>query len=108
MQMTLSCSMHLHPVSSCLCPSKGLRHTEEWRQLWAQLRPNRHNKKGKHDVSSSIGKCNNRNSWQTHFSNLLLKLAIGKFKEKVVPFETVPDAVARGNADAGLVIHEAQ
>jgi 1,4-dihydroxy-6-naphthoate synthase len=41
-------------------------------------------------------------------ANLLLKLAIGKFKEKVVPFETVPDAVARGNAEAGLVIHEAQ
>ncbi|HEX6253020.1 MAG TPA: MqnA/MqnD/SBP family protein [Nitrososphaera sp.] len=41
-------------------------------------------------------------------ANLLLKLAIGKFKEKVVPFETVPDAVAGGNADAGLVIHEAQ
>jgi 1,4-dihydroxy-6-naphthoate synthase len=41
-------------------------------------------------------------------ANLLLKLAIGKFKEKVVPFETVPDAVAGGNTDAGLVIHEAQ
>src|ERR687892_275403 len=41
-------------------------------------------------------------------ANLLLKLAIGEFKEKVVPFETVPDAVARGDADAGLVIHEAQ
>ena len=41
-------------------------------------------------------------------ANLLLELAIGKFKEKVVPFETVPDAVARGNVDAGLVIHEAQ
>jgi 1,4-dihydroxy-6-naphthoate synthase len=41
-------------------------------------------------------------------ANLLLKLAIGKFKEKVVPFETVPNAVAEGNADAGLVIHEAQ
>jgi 1,4-dihydroxy-6-naphthoate synthase len=41
-------------------------------------------------------------------ANLLLKLAIGKFKEKVVPFETIPDAVARGNIDAGLVIHEAQ
>jgi 1,4-dihydroxy-6-naphthoate synthase len=41
-------------------------------------------------------------------ANLLLKLAIGEFKEKVVPFETVPDAVAGGNADAGLVIHEAQ
>lgn len=41
-------------------------------------------------------------------ANLLLKLAIGKFKEKVVPFEAVPNAVAGGNADAGLVIHEAQ
>jgi 1,4-dihydroxy-6-naphthoate synthase len=41
-------------------------------------------------------------------ANLLLKLAIGEFKEKVVPFETVPNAVARGDADAGLVIHEAQ
>ena len=41
-------------------------------------------------------------------ANLLLKLAIGKFKEKVVPFETIPNAVARGNVDAGLVIHEAQ
>ncbi len=41
-------------------------------------------------------------------ANLLLKLAVGKFKEKVIPFETIPDAVARGNVDAGLVIHEAQ
>lgn len=41
-------------------------------------------------------------------ANLLLKLAVGKFKEKVVPFERIPEAVARGNVDAGLVIHEAQ
>jgi 1,4-dihydroxy-6-naphthoate synthase len=41
-------------------------------------------------------------------ANLLLKLAIGKFKEKVVSFETVPNAVAKGDVDAGLVIHEAQ
>ena len=41
-------------------------------------------------------------------ANLLLKLAIGNFKEIVVPFESVPNAVAEGNADAGLVIHEAQ
>jgi len=41
-------------------------------------------------------------------ANLLLKLAIGSFREKVVPFETVPNAVAEGNADAGLIIHEAQ
>jgi 1,4-dihydroxy-6-naphthoate synthase len=41
-------------------------------------------------------------------ANLLLKLAIGKFKEKEMPFEKIPDAVAAGRADAGLVIHEAQ
>lgn len=41
-------------------------------------------------------------------ANLLLKLAIGRFKEKVVSFEAIPDAVAGGNVDAGLVIHEAQ
>jgi 1,4-dihydroxy-6-naphthoate synthase len=41
-------------------------------------------------------------------ANLLLKLAIGEFKEKVVPFDTVPNAIVGGNADAGLVIHEAQ
>jgi 1,4-dihydroxy-6-naphthoate synthase len=41
-------------------------------------------------------------------ANLLLKLAIGKFKEKEVPFEAIPDAIAAGKADAGIVIHEAQ
>ncbi|MDQ3718206.1 MAG: ABC transporter substrate-binding protein, partial [Thermoproteota archaeon] len=41
-------------------------------------------------------------------ANLLLKLAVGKFKETVIPFETIPDAVARGSVDAGLLIHEAQ
>jgi 1,4-dihydroxy-6-naphthoate synthase len=41
-------------------------------------------------------------------ANLLLKLAIGKFREIETSFEAVPDAVATGKADAGLVIHEAQ
>jgi 1,4-dihydroxy-6-naphthoate synthase len=41
-------------------------------------------------------------------ANLLLKLAIGKFKEKEVSFEAIPDAIAAGKVDAGLVIHEAQ
>lgn len=41
-------------------------------------------------------------------ANLLLKLAIGKFKEKEMSFEAIPDAVASGKVDAGLVIHEAQ
>ena len=41
-------------------------------------------------------------------ANLLLQLAIGKFKEKEMSFEAIPDAVAAGQVDAGLVIHEAQ
>jgi 1,4-dihydroxy-6-naphthoate synthase len=41
-------------------------------------------------------------------ANLLLQLVIGKFKEKEMSFEAIPDAVAAGKVDAGLVIHEAQ
>ncbi|NWG38310.1 MqnA/MqnD/SBP family protein [Nitrososphaera sp.] len=41
-------------------------------------------------------------------ANLLLKLAVGDFKEVEVSFETIPDAVLSGKVDAGLVIHEAQ
>ena len=41
-------------------------------------------------------------------ANLLLKLAIGKSKEKEMSFEAIPAAVASGEVDAGLVIHEAQ
>jgi 1,4-dihydroxy-6-naphthoate synthase len=41
-------------------------------------------------------------------ANLLLQLAIGKFKEKEMSFEAIPDAVEAGKVDAGLVIHEAQ
>jgi 1,4-dihydroxy-6-naphthoate synthase len=41
-------------------------------------------------------------------ANLLLKLAIGQFKEVETSFEAIPDAVMSGKVDAGLVIHEAQ
>lgn len=42
-------------------------------------------------------------------ANLLLKLAIGsRFREIEMSFEAIPDAVATGRVDAGLVIHEAQ
>jgi 1,4-dihydroxy-6-naphthoate synthase len=41
-------------------------------------------------------------------ATLLLKLAIGKFKEKELSFEAIPDAIASGKVDAGLIIHEAQ
>ena len=41
-------------------------------------------------------------------ANLLLQLAIGKFKEEEMSFEKIPEAVKTGRVDAGLVIHEAQ
>jgi 1,4-dihydroxy-6-naphthoate synthase len=41
-------------------------------------------------------------------ANLLLKLAIGQFREIEMSFEAIPDAVMSGEVDAGLVIHEAQ
>lgn len=41
-------------------------------------------------------------------ANLLLKLAIGQFKEEEMSFEAIPDVVMSGKVDAGLVIHEAQ
>ncbi len=41
-------------------------------------------------------------------ANLLLMLAIGRFKAVEMSFEAIPDAVESGRADAGLVIHEAQ
>ncbi|MEP0826880.1 MAG: ABC transporter substrate-binding protein [Nitrososphaera sp.] len=41
-------------------------------------------------------------------ANLLLLLAIGKFNEQEMSFDAIPDAVAAGRVDAGLVIHEAQ
>ena len=37
-----------------------------------------------------------------------LKLAIGNFKFRVVPFDRILDTVASGKADAGLIIHEGQ
>jgi 1,4-dihydroxy-6-naphthoate synthase len=39
---------------------------------------------------------------------LLLKLAIGNFKEKEISFVAIPDAIAESKVDAGLIIHEAQ
>jgi 1,4-dihydroxy-6-naphthoate synthase len=39
---------------------------------------------------------------------LLLRLAVADFTPVEMPFEQIPDAVLRGEADAGLVIHEWQ
>src|SRR5438270_8489733 len=39
---------------------------------------------------------------------LALQLYLGKFDYVVVPFDRIFDAVAKGEADAGLIIHEGQ
>ncbi|MFH1419276.1 MAG: MqnA/MqnD/SBP family protein [Planctomycetota bacterium] len=44
----------------------------------------------------------------TAFLALNLCLGAGTFSHKVVMFDGIPDAVARGDVDAGLIIHEAQ
>lgn len=41
-------------------------------------------------------------------ANLLLKLALGTFKEKEMHFQIIPEAILDGEVDAGLIIHEAQ
>jgi 1,4-dihydroxy-6-naphthoate synthase len=41
-------------------------------------------------------------------ANLLLNLALGKFKEKETQFHLIVEAVLSDKVDAGLVIHEAQ
>ncbi len=44
----------------------------------------------------------------TAFLALNLCLGKGAFRHKVVMFDEIPDAVANGDVDAGLIIHEAQ
>lgn len=44
----------------------------------------------------------------TAFLGLMLCLGRGTFRHKVVMFDEIPDAVERGEVDAGLIIHEAQ
>jgi 1,4-dihydroxy-6-naphthoate synthase len=39
---------------------------------------------------------------------LTLRLVLGEFAYREVPFEQIPDEVASGRADAGLLIHEGQ
>jgi 1,4-dihydroxy-6-naphthoate synthase len=39
---------------------------------------------------------------------LTLRLVLGDFEYREVPFERIPDEVATGRADAGLLIHEGQ
>jgi 1,4-dihydroxy-6-naphthoate synthase len=39
---------------------------------------------------------------------LTLRLALGEFAHRVVPFEQIPDEIASGRADVGLLIHEGQ
>ena len=39
---------------------------------------------------------------------LTLRLALGEFPHREVPFEEIPDEIASGRADVGLLIHEGQ
>ena len=39
---------------------------------------------------------------------LTLRLVLGDFRYRELPFEQIPDAVASGEADVGLLIHEGQ
>ena len=39
---------------------------------------------------------------------LVLRLALGDFRYRELPFEEIPDEVASGRADVGLLIHEGQ
>ncbi len=39
---------------------------------------------------------------------LVLRLVLGEFPYRELPFEQIPDEVARGRAEAGLLIHEGQ
>ncbi len=39
---------------------------------------------------------------------LVLRLVLGEFRYRELPFEEIPDEVASGRADAGLLIHEGQ
>jgi 1,4-dihydroxy-6-naphthoate synthase len=41
-------------------------------------------------------------------ANLLLKLALGRFRAKVIPFHLITEAVLSDEVEAGLVIHESQ
>ncbi|HEY3094225.1 MAG TPA: MqnA/MqnD/SBP family protein [Nitrososphaera sp.] len=65
-------------------------------------------KKGNRMGPNQLQKCTIAIPGTMTSANLLLKLAIGKFREMEISFEAIPDAVASGKADAGLVIHEAQ
>lgn len=44
----------------------------------------------------------------TAYLALQLRLGAGRFTPKVMPFDTILQAVASGEADAGLIIHEGQ
>ena len=41
-------------------------------------------------------------------ANLVCRLMLGNFAARVLPFDSITDAVAAGDTDAGLIIHEGQ
>jgi 1,4-dihydroxy-6-naphthoate synthase len=57
---------------------------------------------------SQLKKCTIAIPGKMTSANLLLNLAIGKFKKKEINFQLIPDAVLSDKVDAGLIIHESQ
>jgi 1,4-dihydroxy-6-naphthoate synthase len=57
---------------------------------------------------SELSKCRIAVPGERTSAFLALRLCIGDFSYSVVPFDAIPDAVAKGEADAGLLIHEGQ
>jgi 1,4-dihydroxy-6-naphthoate synthase len=57
---------------------------------------------------SELRKCTIAIPGKMTSANLLLNFALGKFKEKEISFQTIPNAVLTNKVDAGLLIHEAQ
>jgi 1,4-dihydroxy-6-naphthoate synthase len=57
---------------------------------------------------SDLGRCRVAVPGTLTTAFLALRLALGDFAYVVVPFDRILDAVAAGEADAGLIIHEGQ
>src|SRR5437868_11628922 len=55
-----------------------------------------------------LGECSIAVPGKTTSAFLALQLYLGDFKHIVVPFDQIFDAVAKGRAGAGLIIHEGQ
>jgi len=60
------------------------------------------------DLRQSLRNCGIAVPGKMTSAYLALQLYLGDFKHVIVPFDQIFDAVKRGDADAGLIIHEGQ